>query len=278
MHLSYFINLVVSFYNLTVKTMPKFSDFINETITKAGKTLKDGFGSTLKIDKKLNKNDLVTEFDYKSEEIIINNIKKAFPSHSIISEEDGLNDNSSEFKWIIDPLDGTVNFANNIPIFSVSIALTKDNEIIQGAVYNPIIDELFFAEKDNGTTLNNKKITVSDKSDFQTSLLVTGFPYNVNEKPELSLNSFNKIVSRGIPVRRLGSAALDLAYVACGRFEGFWEVNLKSWDVAAGILLVNEAGGICTNYDSKKSEVNDGNIVATNNKIHKELLDIINEN
>jgi myo-inositol-1(or 4)-monophosphatase len=257
--------------------MPKFSDFIIETITEAGKTLKDGFGSTFKIDKKLSKNDLVTEYDYKSEEIIINNIKKAFPSHSIISEEDGTQDNSSEYKWIIDPLDGTVNFANNIPLFSVSIALTKNDEIIEGAVYNPIIDELFYAKKGEGTLFNNQKVSVSMKDELQTSLLVTGFPYNVYEKPELSLNSFNKIVSQGIPVRRLGSAALDLAYVACGRFEGFWEVNLKSWDVAAGILLVNESGGICTNYKSEKSKVNDGEIIATNKLIHDDLLEIINE-
>lgn len=258
--------------------MPKFSDFIKETTTEAGKILKDGFGSTFKIDKKLSKNDIVTEFDFKSEEFIINNIKKAYPNHGIVSEEDGIRESDSEYKWIVDPLDGTVNFANNIPLFSVSIALMKKNEIIEGAVFNPIIGELFQATKGEGTYFNGNKVLVSEKSDFQTSLLVTGFPYNVNENPELSLNSFNQIISKGIPVRRLGSAALDLAYVACGRFEGFWEVNLKSWDVAAGILLVREAGGICTNYNSEPSKVNDGKIIATNNLIHSNLLEVINAN
>lgn len=257
--------------------MPKFKDFINQTITSAGKILLDGFGTTFEIDQKLGKNNLVTEYDYKSETFIIQEINNKFPNHSIISEEDGSTDNNSEYKWIIDPLDGTVNYANNIPIFSVSIAVTKGDELIAGAVYHPVIKELFHAEKGKGAFLNETRISVSKKSDFDSSLLVTGFPYDINNDPNGAIKSFTNIVKRGIPIRRLGSAALDLAYVACGRFEGFWEINLNSWDVAAGILIVNEAGGKCTDYKGADSDVDDKQIIASNGLIHKAIMDEINE-
>lgn len=255
--------------------MPKNIDFIKDIIINSGEILKTGFGSTYRIDKKFGKNNLVTEFDYKSEKYIIEAISKEFPTHNIISEESGIDNKESEYSWIIDPLDGTVNFANNIPIFSVSIALQKGNSIIAGAVYNPISNELFTAELGKGAFFNENQIVVSEKSDFDSSLLVTGFPYNIGEEAEKVLKSFSKVVTRGIPVRRLGSAALDLSYVACGRFEGFWEANLNSWDVAAGILIVNEAGGVCTNYKNELSQLDDRQIVATNKLIHKDLLEII---
>ncbi len=257
--------------------MTKFTDFINNTITNSGIILRNGFGSKFQIDNKIGKNNLVTEYDYKSEKYIVDEIKKAFPTHNIISEEEGSVNNNSEYDWIIDPLDGTVNYANNIPIFSVSIALSKNGQLIAGAVYQPILDELFSAELGNGAKLNGESITVSDKSDMNTSLLVTGFPYDINNDPKNAIRSFTNIVKRGIPIRRLGSAALDLAYVACGRFEGFWEVNLNSWDVAAGILIANEAGGKCTNYNGISSIVDDKEILATNGQIHEELLQVINE-
>ncbi|PKL79892.1 MAG: inositol monophosphatase [Ignavibacteriae bacterium HGW-Ignavibacteriae-4] len=257
--------------------MTKFTDFINNTITNSGNILRTGFGSKFQIDNKIGKNNLVTEYDYKSEKYIVEEIKKAFPTHNIISEEKGSVDNNSEYDWIIDPLDGTVNYANNIPIFSVSIALSKNGELIAGAVYQPILNELFSAELGKGAKLNGEPITVSNKSDMNTSLLVTGFPYDINNDPKNAIRSFTSIVKRGIPIRRLGSAALDLAYVACGRFEGFWEVNLNSWDVAAGILIVNEAGGKCTNYKGIKSLVDDKEILATNGQIHDEALRVINE-
>ena len=257
--------------------MTKFTDFINNTITNSGNILRTGFGSKFQIDNKIGKNNLVTEYDYKSEKYIVEEIKKAFPTHNIISEEKGSVDNNSEYDWIIDPLDGTVNYANNIPIFSVSIALSKNGELIAGAVYQPILNELFSAELGKGAKLNGEPITVSNKSDMNTSLLVTGFPYDINNDPKNAIRSFTNIVKRGIPIRRLGSAALDLAYVACGRFEGFWEVNLNSWDVAAGILIVNEAGGKCTNYKGIKSLVDDKEILATNGQIHDEALRVINE-
>lgn len=258
--------------------MTKFTDFINNTITNSGNILRSGFGSKFQIDNKIGKNNLVTEYDYKSEQYIVDEIKKAYPTHNIISEEEGSVNNNSEYDWIIDPLDGTVNYANNIPIFSVSIALSKNGQLIAGAVYQPILDELFSAELGNGAKLNGESIIVSNKSDMNTSLLVTGFPYDINNDPKNAIKSFTNIVKRGIPIRRLGSAALDLAYVACGRFEGFWEVNLNSWDVAAGILIVNEAGGKCTNYNGIDSLVDDKEILATNGLIHDEAIRVINEN
>jgi myo-inositol-1(or 4)-monophosphatase len=257
--------------------MTKFTDFINNTITNSGNILRSGFGSKFQIENKIGKNNLVTEYDYKSEKYIVDEIKKAFPTHNIISEEEGSVNNNSEYDWIIDPLDGTVNYANNIPIFSVSIALRENGNLIAGAVYQPILNELFTAELGNGAKMNGEYITVSNKIEMNTSLLVTGFPYDINNDPKNAIRSFTNIVKRGIPIRRLGSAALDLAYVACGRFEGFWEVNLNSWDVAAGILLVNEAGGKCTNYNGKDSLVEDKEILATNGKIHEEALRVINE-
>jgi myo-inositol-1(or 4)-monophosphatase len=257
--------------------MTKFTDFINNTITNSGNILRSGFGSKFQIENKTGKNNLVTEYDYKSEKYIVDEIKKAFPTHNIISEEEGSVNNNSEYDWIIDPLDGTVNYANNIPIFSVSIALRENGNLIAGAVYQPILNELFTAELGNGAKMNEEYITVSNKIEMNTSLLVTGFPYDINNDPKNAIRSFTNIVKRGIPIRRLGSAALDLAYVACGRFEGFWEVNLNSWDVAAGILLVNEAGGKCTNYNGKDSLVEDKEILATNGKIHEEALRVINE-
>ena len=257
--------------------MTKFTDFINNTITNSGNILRSGFGSKFQIENKIGKNNLVTEYDYKSEKYIVDEIKKAFPTHNIISEEEGSVNNNSEYDWIIDPLDGTVNYANNIPIFSVSIALRENGNLIAGAVYQPILNELFTAELGNGAKMNGEYITVSNKIEMNTSLLVTGFPYDINNDPKNAIRSFTNIVKRGIPIRRLGSAALDLAYVACGRFEGFWEVNLNSWDVAAGILLVNEAGGKCNNYNGKDSLVEDKEILATNGKIHEEALRVINE-
>mgnify|MGYP001163340223 CR=1 FL=1 len=258
--------------------MTKFTDFINNTITNSGNILRKGFGTKFQIDNKIGKNNLVTEYDFKSEKYIIDEIKKAFPTHNIVSEEKGSVDNKSEYDWIIDPLDGTVNYANNIPIFSVSIALIKAGQLIAGAIYQPILDELFYAERGNGAFLNGERINVSNKNELNTSLLVTGFPYDIDNDPKNTIKSFTNVISRGIPIRRLGSAALDLAYVAAGRFEGFWEVNLNSWDVAAGILIVQEAGGICTNYNGEASLVDDKEILATNGLIHEEALRVINEN
>lgn len=257
-----------------------FSEITNCAVSaalSAGKVLREGFGTTFEISSKEGKNNLVTEYDKKAEAIIIDSIKSKFPNHYFLAEESGRSGitNLDEVQWIIDPLDGTVNFAHNLPIFSVSIAAHKDDQLLCGVIYHPILDELFVAEAGKGSYLNNKAICVSQNEDFDASFLVTGFPYNVNLNPCKCIDTFVDIIKQGIPVRRLGSAALDLAYVACGRFDGFWEINLNPWDVAAGAILVKEAGGSVTQYDNSNYRVTDNSILATNGKIHNRTVELL---
>lgn len=254
--------------------LTKLLEVAKESALMAGAILKEGYGTTFNISSKEGKNNLVTEYDYKAEKVIIDNIKKYFPDHIFLAEESGNTGNDiDKIRWIIDPLDGTVNFAHSLPIFSVSIAAEFNNEIFCGAIYQPMLNELFYASKGYGAFLNNNPISVSKNSDFESSFLVTGFPYNINTNPHNCIDHFVSIIQRGIPIRRLGSAAIDMAYVACGRFDGFWEINLNPWDVAAGIILVKEAGGSVTQYDKKPYKIFDDTILVTNGLIH----DIISE-
>ncbi len=253
-----------------------FQDYTQKAIEvakNAGKILLKGFGTTFSITNKEGKNNLVTEYDHRSEEYIIESLSKAFPNTTFLAEESGLSSNwNPEIPiWIVDPLDGTVNFAHNLPIFSVSIALSVEKEILTGVIYHPILDEMFIAEKGKGAYLNETKLKVSTCLNLDESFLVTGFPYNIDSNPGHCVDQFVQMLKRGIPVRRLGSAALDLAYVAAGRFDGFWEINLNPWDVAAGILLVQEAGGKVTQYNGDNYWITDNNILATNGLIHDEL-------
>ncbi len=243
----------------------------------AGEILREGFGTSFKISNKEGKNNLVTEYDKKSEAAIIKFIRDRYPDHVFLAEESGKTgeQNSGKVRWVIDPLDGTVNFAHALPIFSVSIAAEKDGELLCGAVYHPILDELFLAENGGGAWLNGEKISVSTHDDLSTSFLVTGFPYNVNKNPCGCIDHFVNIIRQGIPIRRLGSAALDLAYVACGRFDGFWEINLNPWDVAAGTLLIREAGGLVTQYDKSPYYITNQSILATNGHLHDTISDSI---
>ena len=245
----------------------------------AGDILKEGFGTTFKIDNKQGRNNLVTEYDYASEKAIINHIKSKYPNHKFLAEESGStgSKNEDEVIWVIDPLDGTVNFAHSIPIFSVSIAALYRGELLCGVIYQPLLDELFYAGKGKGSFLNDRQISVSPSDDIHTSLLVTGFPYNVDKNPYNCVDTFVKIVLNGIPIRRLGSAALDLAYVACGRFDGFWEADLHPWDLAAGVIIVEEAGGKVSKYDGKPFNIYDITILATNGIIHEQIMDVINK-
>jgi myo-inositol-1(or 4)-monophosphatase len=243
----------------------------------AGKILKENFGGKFKISSKDVVSNLVTEIDKKSEDKIISIIKEEFPYHNIITEEAGSIFQESEYKWIIDPIDGTVNYAHSIPLTCVSIALEKSDEIILGAVYNPLSDEFFFSEKGKGAYLNERKISVSVTDELRKSLLVTGFPYNSSTHNPDPVAVFKKFLMLDVPVRRLGSAALDLCWTACGRFEGFWEYNLNAWDVAAGYLILEEAGGKVTNFKGDKYSVYGKQILATNNLIHEEMLEIINK-
>ncbi|MBS0615510.1 MAG: inositol monophosphatase [Verrucomicrobia bacterium] len=239
---------------------------------KAGKLLRKGLGTSFQISKKSGKHNLVTEYDHASEKIIIETILKAFPSHGILAEESGPS-KTGEILWIIDPLDGTVNFAHGIPVFSVSIAATRGEEILCGVVYQPITEELFTAEKGKGAFFNGQKMQVTDTTDINAAFLATGFPYNVDQNPLHCIDTFSNMTKKGIPIRRLGSAAIDLAYVAAGRFDAYWEVSLEPWDLAGGKLLVEEAGGKVTDYEGRPRSLRErGPILATNGRLKLELV------
>lgn len=242
----------------------------------AGVVIKEYFDKQFTISNKEGINNLVTEVDHKSEAIIIDIIKSNFPNHFILSEEVGEIAQDSEYKWIIDPIDGTVNYANGIPICCVSIGIEKNGKMIMGAVYNPFINEFFFAEKGLGATMNDKKITVTDRDDVVKSCLVTGFPYTYLDAPNGPLQVFEKFIRKGIPVRRLGSAAIDLCWVAAGRFDGFYEHKLSAWDSAAGFIIVEEAGGKVTDLKGDYYNPYQPGIIASNGKIHDELVRIVN--
>ena len=253
-------------------------NFAIETAREAGQILLEKFGRKIEISKKGNIN-LVTEADFASEKLIIEKIRSHYPKHSILAGESGESNSAvtsgeSIWKWIIDPLDGTTNYAHGYPCFCVTIALEHQGEIVLGVTFDPTRDELFAAEKGQGATLNNKKISVSETSELSEALIVTGFPYNFAEKDNFvdHLNDF-LVHSRG--VRRDGSAAIDMAYVACGRFDGFWEEGLNPWDVAAGVLLIEEAGGRISYYDNSPFSIYKAPICASNNLIHSEMLDIL---
>ncbi len=234
------------------------------------------FNGDFKITNKEGINNPVTEADHASEKAIFEVIKKEFPNHFILSEEAGEFKMDSDYKWIIDPIDGTINFANGIPICCVSIGLEYQGEIIMGAVFNPLMKEFYFAEKGQGAFLNDKKLVVSNKTKVINSCLVTGFPYTYLDAPNGPLQIFEKLIRKGVPVRRLGSAAIDLCWVAAGRFDGFYEHKLQAWDSAAGFLMVKEAGGKVSDFKGDNYSVYQPQILATNGHIHEEMLAVVN--
>jgi len=241
--------------------------------TKAGaEQLVHFFDKEFKVSNKEGVNNLVTEADHASEKAIFEVIRQQFPDHYILSEEAGEMAQDSSYKWIIDPIDGTVNFANGIPICCVSIGIEKDGQMILGAVYNPFMNEFFVAERGQGAFLNDKRIHVSEQSEVMKACLVTGFPYTYLDMPNGPLQVFDRLIRKGIPVRRLGSAAIDLCWVAAGRFDGFYEHKLQAWDSAAGFLMVEEAGGTITDFEGNYYSPYQPHLVATNGKIHAELL------
>jgi myo-inositol-1(or 4)-monophosphatase len=245
--------------------------------TEAGaKELQRFFNGEFKITNKEGINNPVTEADHASEKAIFEIIKQDFPGHFILSEESGAIVMDSEYKWIIDPIDGTVNFANGIPICCVSIGLEHNGKIIMGAVYNPLMNEFFFAQKGKGATLNGRSIHVGNKDRVIDSCLATGFPYTYLDTPNGPLEVFDRLIRKGVAVRRLGSAALDLCWVATGRFDGFYEHLLNAWDSAAGFLMVEEAGGKVTDFKGNYYSVYQPQLLATNGKIHDEMIAVIN--
>ncbi|HEX6191901.1 MAG TPA: inositol monophosphatase family protein [Chitinophagaceae bacterium] len=234
------------------------------------------FNNTFTISNKEGVNNLVTEADHAAEKAIIDVIKAAHPGHQILSEEAGELKQDSTYKWIIDPIDGTVNFAHGIPLNCVSIGIEHEGKIILGAVYNPHMNELFFAEKGKGSTLNGKPIRVSDQTETVKACLVTGFPYTYINMANGPLEIFERFIRKGVPVRRLGSAAIDLCWVAAGRFDGFYEHKLEAWDSAAGYLIVEEAGGKVTDFEGNTFSPYQHRILASNGRIHDEMLRVIN--
>lgn len=234
------------------------------------------FNGEFKVSNKEGVNNLVTEADHAAEKAILDVIRSAFPDHQVLAEETGEVKQDSTYKWIIDPIDGTVNFAHGIPLNCVSIGIEKEGQMIMGAVYNPHLNEFYFAEKGKGATLNDKPIRVSEETAVIKSCLVTGFPYTYINMPNGPLEIFDRLIRKGVPVRRLGSAAIDLCWVAAGRFDGFYEHKLEAWDSAAGYLMVEEAGGKVTDFTGSPFSVYQHRVLATNGKIHDELLAVIN--
>jgi myo-inositol-1(or 4)-monophosphatase len=249
-----------------------------EAAKEAGKFLKYSVGRVKHIEMKQGEErNLVSEIDKGAEEKIISIIKRKYPSHAILAEESGANESRSDYKWVIDPLDGTTNFLHGVPIFCVTIAIEFKGELIAGVVYDPNLDELFTAEKGAGAFLNGKRLKVTSASKLIDSLLVTGFPYDVAQNPDNAIGHFVNFVVEGQGIRRLGSAALDLSYVAAGRFDGFWEVNLNPWDMAAGVLLVREAGGRVTDFVGMESTIYNKQVLASNGIIHDAMLGILSK-
>ena len=244
---------------------------------KAAKTLIRDFGEIENLQVSIKgPGDFVTASDKKVEKILIDELQKARPNYSILSEEIGKINNDESFKWIIDPIDGTANFLHGIPHFAISIGLEHDGEIICGIIYDPIKDEMFVAEKGNGSYLNNQRIRVSSRSKLENCIIFTGGPKIGVKNRELFLKEYNNVSSK-VPtsIRKLGSASLDMAYVAAGRCDGFWQRDLKYWDIAAGIILVRESGGFVTDFKGEKGYMQNKTILATNSKINNEMIEIL---
>ncbi len=231
--------------------------------------------SRTNVASKSNAIDLITEADRESEQTIMDTLRRAFPAHAVLAEESGASLHRSEHRWIIDPLDGTTNFAHGFPHFCVSIAYERRGRVRLGVIYDPLEKECFVAERGEGARLNGKPIHVSDIATLDAALLATGFPYDRRERRRFYLAFWEAFMMRVQGVRRCGSAALDLAFVACGRLDAFWEFGLKAWDIAAGSLIVEEAGGRVTNMDASPLGLTVGRIVASNGLLHQQMVDLI---
>lgn len=243
---------------------------------KAGQLQMDYFQKNIEISSKGRKIDLVTEVDKKSEEILVNKISTAYPDHSIMAEEGSNKSNDSRYRWIIDPLDGTVNYVHGFPIFAISISLYKDNQPEYGLVYLPYFDDIYSAQKGKGSYYNDKRIHVNEVYTLKNGIIATGFPYSHQESNE-SLELFNKILPEAGGIRRTGAAAFDLCQVASGVFSGFWEIELNLWDIAAGILLIEEAGGVITDFNGETLRTNSEQVVAGNTNVNNRLRELLNK-
>lgn len=255
-------------------TKPSYLAAAIEVAKEAGAVQLKGLGKTHDITYKGEIN-LVTNIDRACEQLITEKLQGYYPDHDILAEEGGGKRKNSEYKWIVDPLDGTTNYAHGYPLFCTSIALEYKSQIVLGVVYEPNRDELFYTEIGNGCFLNGKKIRVSKTKSLKESLLATGFAYNIKQTRNNNIDHFGHMLLKAQAVRRDGVAAIDLCYVACGRFDGFWELNLFPWDVAAGSLIVREAGGLMTNFTGKLFSVYDKEILSTNGLVHHEMQTVL---
>ena len=253
-------------------------NFAIQTARDAGRLLAARFGRSLRVSNK-SELDLVTESDLASERLIIDRIKTHYPRHTILAEESGTNPPAGdgaqgEWRWVIDPLDGTTNYTHGYPCFCVSMGLEYKGRLHLGVIYDPIRDEMFSAERGEGASLNGKRIQVSPNPNLSSALLCTGFPYDVRERSEFARH-FTNFIMNAQGVRRDGAAALDLAYVAAGRFDGFWEEGLRPWDVAAGVLMIEEAGGRVSNYRGEPFDIHTPPILASNGLIHEQMMKVL---
>jgi myo-inositol-1(or 4)-monophosphatase len=245
----------------------------------AGAVLKNRFTTSFSIQYKntaaQGEGDIVTEMDRAAQNLIEAEIRKKYPDHGILAEEDLDLKGSSDYLWVVDPLDGTTNYAHTFPVFSVSMAVAWQGEIVCGVVFNPISEETFKGIKGKGASLNGIPAQVSQTESLNRSLLGTGFPYNIDRAAETNLDHFKDFALQTQGIRRCGSAALDLCFVATGRLDGFWELNLKPWDIAAGLLIVREAGGVTTDFSGNPLALSGKQVLATNGSIHNQMLDVL---
>jgi myo-inositol-1(or 4)-monophosphatase len=254
--------------------MREFTKVALEAAEKAGRMLKENQDKAMELEFK-GEIDIVTPMDKKSEKIIIEHISGHFPSHSIIAEEGTGDERSNKYIWYIDPLDGTVNYAHHIPWYAISIGLFVDDEPVAGVIHNPATGDMFYGENGEGAYFNGKRMKVTDRKEMIKSILCSGFPYYVSHAADRIVNNLKSLLVKSQGVRRFGAAALDLAFVAAGKYDGYWEEGLKPWDTAAGILLVTEAGGKVTDYWNKKFNIFGKTIVASNGLIHDEMIETL---
>jgi myo-inositol-1(or 4)-monophosphatase len=250
-------------------------DKVIQIATEAGAIVRDGFGKNFSVEYKTNVSNLVTEIDKKSEAAIIAFINKEFPTHAVLAEESGIHKSTSEYMWVVDPIDGTTNFAHGLPIFSVSIGVQKNKETICGVVYDVMNNIIYSSEKGGGAFRDGQKLQVSSNGVLEKSNLVTGFPYNISDNPDFAIERFVSFLKQSRAVRRLGSASIDMCLVATGVFDGFWEVELHPWDVCAAKLLIEEAGGIVTNFAGEQIDIYSQQFLACNKNIHEKMVEIL---
>ena len=254
--------------------MKEFTSVAEQACRRAGEIQMEGLKRARQITYKGRIN-IVTDVDQACEAAIVEIIQGVFPDHDILAEEGGGKRKDSEYKWVIDPLDGTTNYTHSYPLFCTSIALEYRGEIVLGAVYEPNRGEMFLAEKGSGATMNGQKLKVSATPTLQEALLCTGFAYNIREAKDNNLNHFSDFIMEARAIRRDGVAAVDLCYVAAGRFDGFWELNLFPWDVAAGFLMIAEAGGVATDFKGEAFDIYKKEILTNNGLIHEEMLGLM---